>query len=146
MSDHDEIDQGAMFDLLVSKGLTDQEIFESYANDEDMGEMLVALARVRGRRLEETLATVFERLEALAKGEEDKADELVGMLQALAPHQRVDRDLDSFAGLARKAAMRQRAMSAYKWAAHDIKCSLNLPTTDAEDSEACRNHPTERDR
>ncbi len=110
---------------------------------------LVANA-MRERRIDsmsgrDVLALVQRRLGILAEGERKKAGELLEMVQQLAPHQHVNRELDQMAGLARKAALRQRVMSAYIWALHDIEGSLGEIDTFDERDRAYRNHPTELD-
>jgi hypothetical protein len=92
----------------------------------------------------EVLAEVFARLEILANGELKQAAELLTMVQEMAPNCRIDLDLDSLAGLTRKAHLRQRVGHAYKWAAQDIKTYLGIEVSDEEFREAVKNHPTER--
>lgn len=90
------------------------------------------------------LDKVFERLHILAKGELEKAKELLDMVKETAPFTRIDRDLDSLAGLTRKAMLRQKVGHAYLWAIQDIKTVLDLPIDETEFMEAIHNHPTER--
>jgi hypothetical protein len=93
---------------------------------------------------ESVLYKVFVRLNILARGELKAAKELLTMVKKMAPYSRIDRDLDSLAGLARKAALRQKVGHAYLWAIQDLKTVLDLPIDEAEFSEAIKNHPTER--
>jgi hypothetical protein len=46
------MDQGDIFDRFVKEGLSDEAIAEIYT-EEDTVELLVALTRIRGRRLKE---------------------------------------------------------------------------------------------
>jgi hypothetical protein len=92
----------------------------------------------------EILNEVFARLDILAQGELRQAEELLTMVKEFAPHANIDRDLDSLAGLTRKAHLRQRVGHAYLWAKQDIKTYLGIEVSDEEFSEAVKNHPTER--
>ena len=92
----------------------------------------------------EVLSEVFGRLDILAEMELKKASELLTMVQEMAPHSNIDHDLDSLAGLTRKAELRQKVGHAYKWAAQDIKTYLGVEVSDEEFREAVKNHPTER--
>jgi len=145
-------DFGDDFDTRVELGHSDQEIADFYSS-EGKEEMIVALARVSRRKQKENdpadvevnvFNEAFEQLDLLAKSELDKAAELLTMVKQSAPHANIDNDLDSLAGLTRKAMLRQRVGHAYVWAKQHLKAFWDQKTTDEEDSYACRNHPTER--
>jgi hypothetical protein len=120
---------------------------------EDLERVLVILNMLRRKEkassvrtdLANAMVTVFTRLNVLAKGELDKARELLDMVKESAPHTRIDRDLDMLYGLTRKAHLRQKVGHAYIWAIQDIKTALGLPVSDADFTKALKNHPTELD-
>ncbi len=124
-----------------------EEAREADDGTEDLEDALSLLNMLR-RKEEKPLDKVFERLNVLAKADEDKAAELLTMVHELVNDGSVeiDRDLTALVGLTRRADLHSRVAGAYRWAIHDIRCALGLAAGDTveEISAVMKFHPTER--
>lgn len=134
------------------------------AKDADDGtedlEKALSLLNMLRRKEEKPLDKVFERLNVLAKADEDKAAELMSLVHETVianasdmaefvmalPEGQVNSDISALVSLTRRADLHSRVAGAYRWAIHDIRCALGLAAGDTveEISAVIKIHPTER--